>query len=61
MEKLTNKLSAPESFTAEFYWTFREVDTQTSQTIPKSYRGRSAFALILQSQHQPDTKIRQRY
>ena len=32
-----------------------------SQTLPKNSRGRNTPKLILQDQHHPDTKTRQRY
>ena len=38
-----------------------EANTCTSQNLPKNCRGRNTPKLILQGQHHPDTKSRQRY
>ena len=39
----------------------QRVNTYPSQAIPKKCRGKNALELILQGQHHPDTKTRQRY
>ena len=39
----------------------RKVNTDTSQTLPENCRGRNTLKLVLQGQHHPDIKTRQRY
>ena len=55
----TNKSPGPDGFT-EVYQTFREELMPLTKTLSKNCRGRNTYKLILQGQHHPDTKTRQR-